>query len=853
MIRIFFIICFFVINDINAQTYKLIIIDDNKTAIDNANVFILNEKSGIHTSGFSDDEGFFSFEYHPNKKYSVQVLKPGFDLFMKEFTSDPSKPLVTITLTTRVESLEEILLNAEKSIKRSKDTTTYRVSNFADGSERVVEDLLENLPGLEVKQDGSITYQGNSISNVLINGKKLFNLDYKEGTQNISSNVVEYIQVIENYSDNKLFADYKTDRIALNIQTKKSTVTTLRSSLGKGFNDEVLADANLLWSTQSVATFSKMGYQNVGEYKFQRRDADQNNSIDNTTGNLTQLGSDITIDATGSPFSLHGDLLNDEFKIQSNAFMQDSTMAFIKTSYVRYSDSRSRSFKSRQNLLTPTNSIDREVSTTTNYVPNIDLINIEHLFYPRKNQSINYTVNAKLERIERQDNNITNGISNDYKSQTRDRSVSVNFQHLFLNEKSQLDYYVSLSGGLSDVSVNNTSNSINVGQDIEYRPLQLNVGVNYQRKFGEVNVLISPYGRNSSNHTAVNTNDNRSKQLVDYGRGELGTTALAQFTKGAFKLQLGLEPKYVYSRESAFLGMSDQQNFRLLPQIKLETKRNNLLMGFNYSMTLDYLPFNFGFNEQLFIGPNNSITYRDNNTAYPVHTINLLLSESAISKTLEWRSSAYLVINDKSRIYLNDFEADLSRTSVISSNKNTYSYGVNGTYEKYIGIINGNLLASSNFSENLLLNVFDANLDNILTSKIRSVDLSVFYKRRFLEHWYLKSGVESRYTQVTSENENSTNRNFNLRVLNSLKYKFGEFEAVADYTYLRTRQGIDFDWLNFNLEWSPNNSKLRLAIKTTNLFNRKSLQTFYVSPTAFSLFETQLAGRRVYIKASYNF
>jgi hypothetical protein len=717
----------------------------------------------------------------------------------------------------------------------------------------VVEDLLENLPGLEVKQDGSITYQGNSISNVLINGKKLFNLDYKEGTQNISSNVVEYIQIIENYSDNKLFTDYKTDKIALNIQTKKSTVTTLRSSAGVGHNDELLADANILWSTKAFATFSKVGYQNVGEYTYRESDNVANNSLDNSTGNLVKMGSDITIDATGSPFSLRGDLFNDEFKIQSNALIQDPTKAFIKTSYVRYSDERNRSFSSSQILLTPNNTVNRDISTTTYYSPKIDLLNLEHLFYPGKNQSINYSLNARLERTERQDNNLTNGIANTYKSQNKDRSIDFNFQHLFASEKSRFDYYFSLSGSLENSTISNNPSSINFVQNIEYRPLQINVGVNYQRNIGKVSLLLSPYARNSSNHTKISLNNNLAIEQVNYGRGELGTSALVQYSKGSYKLELGLEPKYVYSRESAFQGLSDQQNFKLLPRIKWETKRTNLLIGFKYDMTLDFMPFNFGFNEQILIGPNNLISHQDNNTAYPIHNINFLLSESDISKALEWRASAYLMINDKSRIYLNDFETDLSRTFVSAVNKNTYSYGVNGTYEKYISIINGNILLSANVNESLLLNAFDTNIENIITSKIRSIDFSIFYKRRFLEHWYIKSGVEARYTHVKSENSTSANSNLNLRILNSLKYKFKEFEATADYTFLRTRQATSFDWLNLNIEWSPINSKLRMGLNSTNLLNRKSLQTFNVSPTTIALFETQLAGRRVFIKASYNF
>src|SRR5690606_18659621 len=84
----------------------------------------------------------------------------------------------------------------------------------------LVEDALKKLDGVEVDKDGNVTAQGENITRVRINGKDYFGGDVKTATQNLPANIVERIQVVDDYGDMANITGNRTgdpERI-LNIQ-----------------------------------------------------------------------------------------------------------------------------------------------------------------------------------------------------------------------------------------------------------------------------------------------------------------------------------------------------------------------------------------------------------------------------------------------------------------------------------------------------------------------------------------------------------------------------------------------------------------------------------------------------------
>ena len=123
------------------------------------------------------------------------------------------------TITNQL--LDEVIIIAKrKPFKIKKDTVSYNVNSYRNGSERKIEDIIKKLPGIEVdKNTGVIKYKGKPIESVTLDGDNLFGHNYTLGTKNINVDMVSQIEAIENYSENPLLKGIeKGDKVSLNLK-----------------------------------------------------------------------------------------------------------------------------------------------------------------------------------------------------------------------------------------------------------------------------------------------------------------------------------------------------------------------------------------------------------------------------------------------------------------------------------------------------------------------------------------------------------------------------------------------------------------------------------------------------------
>jgi hypothetical protein len=68
-------------------------------------------------------------------------------------------------------SLDEVELTYEMPVTVSGDTLVYNADSFNTGTERKLEDVLKNLPGVEINDDGQVEVEGKVVSKLMVEGK----------------------------------------------------------------------------------------------------------------------------------------------------------------------------------------------------------------------------------------------------------------------------------------------------------------------------------------------------------------------------------------------------------------------------------------------------------------------------------------------------------------------------------------------------------------------------------------------------------------------------------------------------------------------------------------------------------
>lgn len=182
----------------------------------------------------ADKDGHFRLDVPPDADHvTVTHLGYGPETVMVRDLTDPYR----FTLHEEPFSIREVAVTAE-SISESGDTLTYSVASFKEAQDRSIADVISKMPGIEVKSDGAIEYQGKAISNFYIEGLDLMGGQYSLASSNIPADKVKSVQVLENHQNVRSLRGVSfSEQAALNIVLKEDAkaVWSALADLGAGY------------------------------------------------------------------------------------------------------------------------------------------------------------------------------------------------------------------------------------------------------------------------------------------------------------------------------------------------------------------------------------------------------------------------------------------------------------------------------------------------------------------------------------------------------------------------------------------------------------------------------------------
>lgn len=181
------------------------IADSTGAALPAATVVLMTQDSVLHAFGTADDNGRFSLKARTAGTYLLQVTYLGHRTHWQSVTVEAGRPelnLGTVQLAPSSELLPFVDISAERAPMRiGRDTIEYNAGSFKVQPGDAVEELLKKLPGIEVQRDGTVKAQGETVKNVLVDGKEFFGKDTRIATQNLPADAVDKVQVFDKKSD----------------------------------------------------------------------------------------------------------------------------------------------------------------------------------------------------------------------------------------------------------------------------------------------------------------------------------------------------------------------------------------------------------------------------------------------------------------------------------------------------------------------------------------------------------------------------------------------------------------------------------------------------------------------------
>lgn len=208
------------------------VLDEHGTAIPNANIAIIHQNNTISAFTFSAPDGSFTLKtILPVDSLTIKATRLGFDagLFRVANKTQP----VQLVLKESALKLQELTVKAPPVIIRN-DTIDYQVSAFKAEGDRTISDVIKRMPGIEVKENGQILYQGNPIEKYYINGLDLLEGRYNLANENLPAEAVRKVQVMENDQPIKILkSKVFSEKASLNIQLKKvATTGSVKAGVG---------------------------------------------------------------------------------------------------------------------------------------------------------------------------------------------------------------------------------------------------------------------------------------------------------------------------------------------------------------------------------------------------------------------------------------------------------------------------------------------------------------------------------------------------------------------------------------------------------------------------------------------
>ena len=646
----FFLICVALAQGQTGNLKGVIYDSVTKVPLESATVSIFNQDSTLVTYRLSDKNGMVSFDKLPlKKKLLVNVNFIGYAPYYSWLQLNGNDSL-HVFLSFSTNDTSSVVVNSIVPVRMNGDTMEINPGAFKMKEHQVVEELLNQVPGITIWSDGSITAGGRKVQNLYVNGKPfLGSTDPRIATQNLPKSAIDKIQLYQEYDRaniGRTEAPQPADStLTMNIKLKEAARKGYFGKGGLGYGTGSTAESDLVMQMYNKKSSLAIGggYNNINKNIGNVSQLLQNNTFRTTSPDLYRAGR-LGGNGLNKSYSASVSLNHNFGQVNTNSlqnnritvnYNHNGTDAQIITQRLRDRISAgSEQFEkdnSRQNTTSYRQSLDVNYVRTNSYSDNLNFSGSAS----RQNRKGTYSQYTEItgaagalqstnSTSSRQtDNSYNESFHLNYARNDNDRplmniDVSGGLQHNYSSSSRDVtSIFRSMTVGNRDTSYNrqytNTNESFNVQVNANYGGLRRLLFGRYN--LGGVNLSFKQDFNFSriNNHSVVTDFDSLSK---NYQINKNLTNDDSRQTT-AYSPGLSFVKSFSKSRTAAFRSFSVRAG--LTGDFRTEENTSSIAQR-NLNRSFQFIRYNAGVNLSLFnynkSSYNVSLNY-DKNFDYP--------------------------------------------------------------------------------------------------------------------------------------------------------------------------------------------------------------------------------------------
>ncbi|MGY8919488.1 MAG: carboxypeptidase-like regulatory domain-containing protein [Flavobacteriales bacterium] len=873
----------FIVTNLTFSQIKMegVIKDSLNSPLELANVILINkETSSLESFAISNENGEYKLALKKNTAYNLQVSYIGMESISKLIQSNESNLKKDFTLYES-NMLDAVELTYEMPVTVSGDTLIYNADSFKTGTERKLEDVLKNLPGVEVNDDGQIEVEGKVVGKVMVEGKDFFDGDTKIAIKNIPSNAIDKVQILKNYSEVGQLSGVQNnqDNIAINIKLKEGKDKFWFGNITAGGGESTTEDLYLfqpkLFYYSPEYSINVIGdINNIGELAFTRRDywnfSGGFNQPSNKSGTSINLGNNNL-----GFLQLQNNRAKDissKFGAANFSYSPNKKLDLSGFIILTSSDIELQENNSTQYIDTELGIPNEETQSNTSQLSDLALSKFTLKYKPNSNKQLDYEILTRNSKEDQNQNVFSDILGNTLQNDDVDTySINQNLNYYYTADANNIfafealhliskedpfynavlensDNYQNTAIGLG---FDNTQSNFNIAQDKKIKTNQLDAKLDYWNILNlksDINFTIGTILSNQNFDSNIFQfldngdvfgstpviNNGLDSNMVSYNFKDYYVGMHYRLKTGIFTLSPGFTVHaYNSSNEQSDIGgnndivtstLFSDSFYKILPDFnaRIQLKKSESLT-FNYAMRTQFTDVS-KIAEGLVLNSYNSIFSGYNEIQNAIsHNLNLnYFSFNLFNYTNVYARLSYNKSIDQIR-NLTTFESVVASSSPFNSAYADENFSANGRFQRQFGKLRVSLKGGFNYSK---FNQFIQTSTTPSLSESYSQNYGATIRTSFKQAPNVELGYNYSFSENILGSINSTSStkapfiDIDALILKSFTFR----TRYTNNTFSDDRGGLNkYEFWNASLAYKKDqDSKWEFELKATNLLDTKS-------------------------------